>query len=139
MLRRTALLALIASVLPTVVPALAEHAASYRFIVLGYVKDQGGRALPNQDVELVRDKTGFSYLGTTDEKGFFVVIARLGDESAGEQLTLKVADATTPLVARFDPENHRDERGTRVDVQAGRFVERASWFRPTLANFLGAR
>jgi hypothetical protein len=39
-------------------------------------------------VELSRAKTGFSYQGETGADGFSVIVARLGDESAGETPTL---------------------------------------------------
>jgi hypothetical protein len=116
----------------------AEHEVYYRYVVLGYVKDGRGKPLPGRTVELVRDKTTFSYLADTDEDGLYVLIARLGDESAGERLTLRVGMAVTKLIARFDPSNHTDERGTRVDLEGARFVERTGWFRSTLAQFLAA-
>ena len=67
----------------TAAPAAGEHEVWYRYTVLGYVKD--GRGLPRagQRVELVRDRTRFSYLGDTDADGFYVLVARLGDESTG--------------------------------------------------------
>ena len=125
-------------VLVAATPARAEHEVYYRYTVLGYVKDATGKPRPNQTVELIRDKTGFSYLAETDADGFFVLVARLGDESAGEALTLRQAGLRTRLVARFDAANHTDERGTRVDLEGARAVERPTWFRSTLVNFLGA-
>ena len=118
-------------------PAVAEHEVYYRYVVLGYVNDTTGAPAGHRQVELVRDKTGFSYLGDTDARGFFVLVARLGDESAGEPLTLRVGGATTRITARFDPADHEHPRGTRVDVEGTRFVERASSFASTLAGFLG--
>jgi hypothetical protein len=117
-------------------PASAEHEVFYRYLVLGYVTDGRGAARPAQTVELVRDRTGFAYRAETDEQGFFVLVARLGDESAGELLTLQVGDRRARITARFDPANHVDERGTRVDLVDGTFVERPAWFRSTLARFL---
>jgi hypothetical protein len=119
--------------------AAAEHEVYYRFTVLGYVKDAEGRPLAGQRVELIRDKTGFSYLGETDAKGFYVIVARLGDESRGERLTLKTGRTVTAIAARFDPANHADERGTRVDLAGGKPVERAAWFPSTLRNFLTSK
>ena len=119
-------------------PAAAEHEVYYRYTVLGYVKDARGKPLPHRDVVLVRDKTGFSYLAETDAKGLYVIVVRLGDESLGEKLTLKIGGASTRLTARFDPANRTEERGTRVDLEGLRFVERSAWFRSTLAGFLGA-
>ena len=113
-----------------------EHEIHYRYIVLGYVVDARGIPPKPTPVELVRDKTGFSYLGETDAKGFFLIIARLGDESAGEPLTLRVGRAATTITARFDPANHAAHRGTRVDIRDETFQERAAAFAPTLARFL---
>jgi len=118
-------------------PVAAEHEVYYRYVVLGFVKDARGHALSGRELELIRDKTGFSYLAATDEQGFFLIIARLGDESAGEALTLKVGSAVTRLRASFDPANHRDERGTRVDLEGAKFVERSAQFRSTLVDAVG--
>ncbi len=118
-------------------PAGAEHEVYYRYLVLGFVKDARGRPVAGRQVELVRDKTGFSYLAETDAKGFYLIVARLGDESAGEGLTLTLGGTPWRLTARFDPTNHTDDRGTRVDLEGARLVERPSWFRSTLAATLG--
>ena len=117
-------------------PAAGEHEVFYRFTVLGYVKDAAGQPRAGVTVELVRDKTGFSYLAETDSAGLFVLVARLGDESAGERLTLRHGPVQAALTARFDPANHTDERGTRVDIHGPRVVEHPAWFRSTLANLL---
>jgi hypothetical protein len=131
-------LALLALVLLTALPAAGEHEVWYRYTVLGYVTDAGGRPRVGQSLELIRDRTGFSYLGETDANGLYVIIARLGDESAGEALTLRLGDTTARVRASFDPTNHSDERGTRVDFTGARVDERAAAFRATLANFIGA-
>ncbi|HEY2991989.1 MAG TPA: hypothetical protein VGM22_04200 [Methylomirabilota bacterium] len=125
-------------VVATAAPAAAEHEVYYRYTVLGYVKDAAGKPRPRQTVELIRDKTGFSYLAETDAEGLFVIVARLGDEGVGEALTLQQGGLRTRLVARFDAANHTDERGTRVDLEGSRVLERPTWFRSTLAKFLGA-
>ncbi|HMH49412.1 MAG TPA: hypothetical protein VK548_04210 [Candidatus Acidoferrum sp.] len=117
--------------------ASAEHTVYYRYVVLGFVKDAKGKPLPEQAVEVVRDKTGLAYPGRTDEGGLFVIVVRLGDESAGETLTVRSGGATTTVTARFDPANHVADRGTRVDLDGARFVERTAAFQPTLARFVG--
>ena len=125
-------------VLVAATPAWAEHEIYYRYTVLGYVKDAAAKPRPHQTVELIRDKTGFSYLAETDAEGLFVIVARLGDEGAGEALTLRQGGLRTRLIARFDAANHTDERGTRVDLEGSRVLERPTWFRSTLVHFLGA-
>ena len=117
--------------------ARAEHQVSYRYIVLGYVIDAENRGRPGVRVELRREKTGFSYLGETDTNGFYVIVARLGDESAGESLHLRAEGQATTLTARFDPADHATERGTRVDFTARKPVESPTAFAVTLKRYLG--
>jgi hypothetical protein len=117
-------------------PAFAEHEIYYRYTVLGYVKDTSGAVRPGVEVELVREKTGFSYLGETDPTGLYVIVARLGDESAGEPLRLRATSQPVTIVARFDPRDHTHERGTRVDFLGQKFVETPSAFATTLKLFL---
>jgi len=119
-------------------PVAAEHEIYYRYTVLGYVRDAAGRPLAAQAVDVVRDKTGFAYRDATDKRGFFVLVVRLGDESAGEGLTLRTGRITAHLFARFDARNHTEERGTRVDVDGARVIERSAAFRSTLAAYVGA-
>ena len=116
----------------------AEHEVYYRYTVLGYVKDARGRPIRGREVTIVRDKTSFSYLGETDAAGLFAVVLRLGDESLGERITLRAGASTTKLTVRFNVGNKSDERGTRIDLDGARFVERAAWFPSTLALFLGS-
>jgi hypothetical protein len=116
----------------------AEHEVYYRYTIIGYVKDARGRPLTGREVKIVRDKTEFSYLGETDARGLYIVVIRLGDESLGERLTVRTGALTTKVAVRFEVENRTDERGTRLDVDAGRFVERSAWFPSTLALYLGA-
>jgi hypothetical protein len=117
-------------------PAGAEHTVYFRYVVLGFVKDATGKLMPGRPVDVIRDKTGLTYYGETDDQGFFVVVVRLGDESAGETLTIRSGTAATRIAARFDPTNHTDHRGTRIDLEGSKFVERTSAFRPTLVRFL---
>jgi len=133
--RRAALPALLlAAALSTAAPA--EHAVAYRYTVLGYVTDADGRARPGVRVELAREKTGFSYQGESGADGFYVIVARLGDESAGETLSLRAGSQALVLTARFDPADHTTERGTRVDFTARRPLESPTLFAGTLKRFL---
>jgi hypothetical protein len=123
-------------VLVTAATALAEHEVYYRYTVLGYVKDAKGKPRQGVQLELVRDKTGFSYLGETDAGGLYVIVARLGDESAGETLRLQALKQTVAIAARFDPRDHNRERGTRVDFLGAKPVETPTAFAATLKQFL---
>ena len=122
---------------PIVQEARAEHQVSFRYTVLGYVIDAANRGRTGVRVELRRDKTGFSYLGETDTDGFYVIVARLGDESAGESLHLRAEGQAMSLTARFDPADHATERGTRVDFTARKPVESPTAFAVTLKRYLG--
>jgi len=113
-----------------------EHQVSYRYVVLGYVTDAANRGRVGVRVELRREKTGFSYLGETDADGFYLIVARLGDESAGEALQLRAENQALSLTARFDPADHATERGTRVDFTARKPVESPTTFAGTLKRYL---
>jgi hypothetical protein len=121
---------------PLARPAGAEHQVSYRYTVLGYVTDAENRGRRGVRVELQREKTGFSYLGETDREGFYLIVARLGDESAGETLRLRAESQAVTLTARFDPADHDTERGTRVDFTARRPIESPTAFAVTLKRYL---
>ena len=138
-MRRIVAVALVALGLLAEAPrARAEHTVYYRYVVLGFVKDVQGRLEVGRPVDVIRDKTGLSYPTKTDEQGLFVAVVRLGDESAGETFTLRIGKAVTTITARFDPVNHTDDRGTRVDLEGTKFVERTAAFRHTLTRFLGS-
>jgi hypothetical protein len=117
-------------------PAGAEHEVYYRYTVLGYVKDAKGRPVAGQSVTLVREKTGLAYAAETDAAGFYAVVARLGDETLGEPLSLAIGDARIRLTVRFDATDRTEERGTRVDLDGARWQERAAWFSSTRARVL---
>jgi hypothetical protein len=117
-------------------PVGAEHEVYYRYVVLGIVTDTRGQPVKGRTIEVVRDKTGFSYLADTDDRGLYVAVTRLGDESAGETLTVKIGALVQKVTARFDPANHTDDRGTRLDLAGAKFVERPAWFHSTLAQFV---
>jgi hypothetical protein len=136
---RAAALALAVMVLLASSPVGAEHEVFYRYVVLGFVKDMRGQPVKGRTIEVVRDKTGFAYLAETDDRGLYAAVARLGDESAGETLTVKVGTLTRKVTATFDAANHQDDRGTRLDLEGAKFVERPAWFRSTLTRFLGER
>ena len=114
----------------------AEHEVYYRYTVLGHVGDERGKPRPKAKVELVREETGFSALAVTDDTGLYVIVARLGDESVGEQLRLRAARQTVTITARFDPQDHVRERGSRVDFVCGARGEAPAAFAPTLRRFL---
>jgi hypothetical protein len=116
----------------------AEHAPEFRYVVLGYVTDSAGKPVAGAPVQVVRDKTELGYAGTTDATGLYVVVVRLADESVGESLTVRLGERSTRVTVRFDPANHHDERGTRVDVNGARFVETPGTFKATLNRFLAA-
>jgi len=68
--------------------------------------------------------------------GFYIIVARLGDESVGERLRVKAGSLAASITARFDPKNHMDDRGTRLDFLGTRPVERLGLVAATLKRFL---
>jgi hypothetical protein len=118
-------------------PALAEHEPQYRYTVVGYVKDAAGKPRPRQSMEVIRQKTGFAYVGETDATGLYVIVTRLADENRGERLLVRAGPASLMIAARFDPADHVSERGTQVDFTGSRVAERADLFPATLKRFIG--
>ena len=118
-------------------PALAEHEPQYRYTVLGYVKDAAGKPRKGVGLEVVRQKTGFAYVGETDASGLYVIVTRLADENRSERLLVRAGPASLMIAARFDPADHVTERGTQVDFSGSRVTERPELFAATLRRFLG--
>jgi len=123
-------------VLATASSAPAEHEIYYRYTVLGYVQDTAGKPREGAEIRLVREKTGYAYGALSDAAGLYIVVARLGDESAGERMHLRLDTHDVLVTARFDPADHGRERGTRVDFVRGRPVELAADFHATLRRLL---
>jgi uncharacterized protein YeaO (DUF488 family) len=116
--------------------AIAEHEPQYRYTVLGYVTDGPGKPRTGVGLEVTRQKTGLSYQGETDASGLYVIVTRLADESLGERLLVRAGSASLWITTRFDPTDHRSERGTRVDFTGREPVERPERFAATLKQFL---
>jgi len=120
-------------------PALAEHEPQYRYTVLGYVKDAAGNPRKGVGLEVIRQKTGFAYVGETDASGLYVIVTRLADENRSDLLLVRAGAASLMIAARFEPADHNTERGTQVDFTGSRVTERPELFAATLKRFLGDR
>ena len=118
-------------------PALAEHEPQYRYTVLGYVKDAAGKPRKGVGLEVIRQKTGFAYVGETDDSGLYVIVTRLADENRSDRLLVRAGPASLMIAARFEPADHTTERGTQVDFTGSRATERPELFAATLKRFLG--
>ena len=118
-------------------PALAEHEPQYRYTVLGYVKDAAGKPRKGVGLEVIRQKTGFAYVGETDASGLYVIVTRLADENRSDRLLVRAGPASLMIAARFEPADHTTERGTQVDFTGSRATERPELFAATLKRFLG--
>ena len=116
--------------------ASAEHEVQFRYTVLGYVKDAGGKPRKGVGLEVTRQKTGLSYNGESDAAGLYVIVTRLADESRGEGLLVRSGPASLRITARLDPADHKSERGTRVDFTGRKATERPELFAATLKQFL---
>ncbi len=117
-------------------PAGATHAPDHRFIVIGYVIDGAGRALPDVPVVVTRVKTGLEYPTRTERDGLYFVIVHLHDEDEGDRLAISANGVSGEVLARFDVRDKRVERGTRVDIRGGELVENRRAFAETLRTYL---
>jgi hypothetical protein len=114
----------------------ATHLPDHRVIVLGFVTDGEGRPVAGARVVVTRLKTGLEHPTTTERDGFFLVVLHLHDENEGERLGLDLGGVKGEVRARFDVKDRKVERGTRVDVRAGRLVENRAAFAETLRAYL---
>lgn len=127
----------LATLLSVGAPAEATHDVTHRYVVLGYVRDDAGRRpVAGRTVEVVREKTGASYLAETDAEGFYVVVVHLHDEDLLDALRVTAGRATIGIQARFNPLNARSQRGTRVDFTGSSAVERQEIFAETVNDYL---
>jgi len=121
-----------------VAPARAEHEIYYRYVVLGFVKDAQGRrwraraaADPRQDRLLVP--------GADRRRRLLPDRRASRRRERGESLTLRAGTIATRLVAAFDPANHTEHRGARVDLEGTRFVEQRAGSRRRCSTRLARR
>lgn len=116
--------------------AEATHEVDHRYVVLGHVRNDAGRAVTGVTVRVVREKTGVVYHAATDAEGFYIAIVHLHDEDLGDALQIMTDGASLRVQARFDPGDRRSHRGTRVDFAGGRAWERREAFAHSLAEYL---
>jgi len=55
-------------------PATSTHEIDHRYLVVGYVQEGNGQAIPRSRVRLVREKTGLSHETMTERDGFYLLI-----------------------------------------------------------------
>jgi hypothetical protein len=134
--RVTVPVAALALVILAASTAQATHAPDHRFLVLGYVADGEGHPAAGVRVVVTRLRTGYEYPTATERDGFYLVILHLHDEDEGERLQIDVNGVTGEVRARFDTQDKKAERGTRVDVKGDRLVETKSAFAETLRDYL---
>lgn len=116
--------------------AEATHDVTHRYVVLGYVRDAARGTVAGGSVEVVREKTGFSYLAETGTDGFYVVVVHLHDEDLLDILRVTAGRAAIRIEARFNPLNSWTQRGTRVDFTGSSAVERQEAFAETVTDYL---
>lgn len=80
MMPRSRLGVALATLFSLAAPAEATHDVTHRYVVLGYVRDGARRPISGNAVEVVREKTGLSYLADADPDGFYVVVVHLHGE-----------------------------------------------------------
>ncbi len=135
--RLLGVLGLAAAVLGTLPgSAGATHEVDHRYVVLGYVRDDAGRAIAGVTVRVVREKTGLTYFAETDARGFYAAIVHLHDHDVLDRLRVSAGRAAVRIEARFNPLDPRTPRGTRVDFTPREAVERQAMFLETLDGYL---
>lgn len=114
----------------------ATHEVDHRYLVLGYVRDGAGRPISRIPVRVVRRETEFAYQTETDAAGFYLVVVHLHDEDEGDSLEITAGPAAIRIRARFDPQDTKSHRGTRIDFRGSQTEERQELFAATLRDYL---
>jgi|SRR3990172_508442 len=99
----------------------ATHDIQHRYTVLGYIRDQQGKALPDSRVsvtDIPLNQTGTAF---TDGNGYYEVLLHLHNENQGDEIVVKAQDTEKKLKASFDPQDRFTER--RVEVNFGPVVQ----------------
>jgi len=117
-------------------PAASTHEIDHRYLVVGYVQEGSGQAIPRSRVRLVREKTGLSHETMTERDGFYLLIVHLHDDDAGEALQITAGRAQARIRAWFHPGDAARHRGTRLDFLGAQARERSDLFDETLADQL---
>jgi len=117
-------------------PAASTHEIDHRYLVVGYVREGNGQAIPRSRVRLVREKTGFSHETMTERDGFYLLIVHLHDDDAGDALQITAGRAQARIRAWFRPGDAARHRGTRLDFLGAQARERSDLFDGTLADQL---
>lgn len=117
-------------------PAASTHEIDHRYLVVGYVQEGSGQAIPRSRVRLVREKTGLSHETMTERDGFYLLIVHLHDDDAGDALEITAGRAQVRIRAWFRAEDAARHRGTRLDFVGGQARERSDLFHETFAGYL---
>lgn len=117
-------------------PADSTHEIDHRYLVVGYVREGNGQAIPRTRVRLVREKTGLSHETMTGRDGFYLLIVHLHDDDAGDALQIAAGRAQARIRAWFRPGDAARHRGTRLDFLGVQAHERSDLFDGTLADQL---
>lgn len=136
MMLRSGLSVALATLFSFAAPVEATHDVTHRYVVLGYVRDSARRPISGNAVEVVREKTGLSYLADTDADGFYVVVVHLHDKDRLDVLRVTAGRVTIRIKARFNPLDARSPRGTRVDFTGPSAMERQEMFAETVSGYL---
>lgn len=117
-------------------PADSTHEIDHRYLVVGYVQEGNGQAIPRTRVRLVREKTGLSHETMTGRDGFYLLIVHLHDDDAGDALQITAGRTQVRIRAWFGAEDAARHRGTRLDFLGGQARERSDLFHETFAGYL---
>jgi hypothetical protein len=105
---------LFASVL-VITPAMATHEVDHRFVIMGEVRFEDGSRAAGETIELtVKDGVPMGTTKTND-LGRYRIMLHVHDEDVNKVFDLIVRDVKKKVRIEFDPEDHKTERGKRVD------------------------
>lgn len=100
-------------------PVFVKTKVEHGFIVYGYVRDAGGKALAGVEVQAKPQKE-HAHAGTakTNSEGYYEIFLHLHNEDSGTKIVVSAGKAQKEVTATYDPNDKVTKRQAAVDLTA---------------------
>lgn len=93
----------------------ATHEADHRFMVEGYVCEEGGVGASNVDVLVKDTRVSYGQVVKTNGDGYYKAMFHLHNDNLGDPLLIEARGEQKNLKIEFDPKDLESDRKVRVD------------------------
>ena len=93
----------------------ATHEADHRFMVEGYVCEEGGVGASSVDVLVKDTRVSYGQVVKTNGDGYYKAMFHLHNDNLGDPLLIEARGEQKNLKIEFDPKDLESDRKVRVD------------------------